>query len=367
MFLKNCWYVAAWDHELADGRLFARTVLEEAVLLYKSESGKVVALRDRCCHRGVPLHLGRREGDCVRCMYHGLKFDPSGKCIQIPGQDVVPAKLGVKSYPVVEKDHLVWIWMGDPALADPAQIVDFPYLRDPQWKGVPDYMHYQANWLLIVDNLSDFAHLAFVHTRTLGGSEEYAYKTKPVAVERLPRGFRVERWHMDAPPPPFHDKVLPADLKGRNVDRRNIGHMHIPGIFFLESMFSPAGSGSEQGNREGTKEYRNCQFMTPETRRTTHFFWTYLNNWEGEDHGISRSLHGSLIEGFLEDKHLIEAQQVVIDSDPTFELQAIASDAALSHFRATLAKLVAQEEAQRATQQAAVPAPARKPHQIGMT
>lgn len=366
MFLKNCWYVAAWSHELIDGRMLARTLLEEAVLLYKSESGRVVALQDRCCHRGVPLHLGRREGDCVRCMYHGLKFDPSGKCIQIPGQDVIPAKLGVRSYPVVEKDHLVWIWMGDPAEADSGKIIDFPYLRDPQWKGIPDYMHYDANWLLIVDNLSDFAHLAFVHTKTLGGSEEYAYKTRPVAVERLADGFRVERWHMDAAPPPFHRKVLPAAEKDRHVDRRNIGRMHIPGIFFLESMFSPAGSGSEQGNREGSREYRNCQFMTPETRRTTHFFWTYLNNFEGEDANVSRSLHQSLIEGFLEDKHLIEAQQVVIDTDPTFELQAIASDAALSHFRRVFAQRVAEEQAESATQQAAVPGVQRKPHQLGM-
>ena len=82
----------------------------------------------------------------------------------------------MRSYPVVERDHLVWIWMGDPARADPAKIVDFPYLRDPAWRGMPDYMHYDANYLLIVDNLSDFAHLAFVHTKTLGGSEEYAYK-----------------------------------------------------------------------------------------------------------------------------------------------------------------------------------------------
>jgi vanillate O-demethylase monooxygenase subunit len=298
-------------------------------------------------------------------MYHGLKFDPSGKCIQIPGQEVIPPKLGVKSYPVVEKDHLVWIWMGDPAKADPDQIIDFPYLRDPKWKGIPDYMHYDANWLLIVDNLSDFAHLAFVHTKTLGGSEEYAYKTRPVAIERLPRGFRVERWHMDAAPPPFHDKVLPADEKGRHVDRRNIGHMHIPGIFFLESMFSPAGSGSEQGKREGTKEYRNCQFMTPETRRTTHFFWTYLNNWEGEDANVSRSLHQSLIEGFLEDKHLIEAQQKVIDADATFELQAVVADAALSHFRRTFFALVAKEQAEQGDAPAPI-AVARKPHKIGM-
>ena len=99
-------------------------------------------------------------------------------------------------------------------------------------------------------------------------------------------------------------------------------------------MFSPAGSGSELGNRDGSREYRNCQFMTPETRRTTHFFWTYLNNYEGSDANISRSLHQSLIEGFLEDKHLIEAQQQQIDADPTFELQAVAADAALSHFSA---------------------------------
>jgi vanillate O-demethylase monooxygenase subunit len=129
------------------------------------------------------------------------------------------------------------------------------------------------------------------------------------------------------------------------VDRRNIGHMHIPGIFFLESMFSPAGSGSEKGNRAGSREYRNCQFMTPETRRSTHFFWTYLNNYEGEDHNISRSLHQSLIEGFMEDKHLIEAQQREIDADPEFQMVAVVADAALAHFRRTFDKLVAEESA----------------------
>src|SRR6185369_11577822 len=152
-----------------------------------------------------------------------------------------------------------------------------------------------------------------------------------------------------------------------HVDRRNIGNMHIPGIFFLESMFSPAGSGSENGNREGTREYRNCQFMTPETRRTTHFFWTYLNNYEGDDHNISRSLHQSLIDGFMEDKHLIEAQQKMIDLDPHFKLQAIASDAALSHFRMVFSKLEAAERAEEATAQAAAPREDVRPHQVGFT
>ena len=132
MFLKNCWYVAAWDHEL-DGKLLARTILEQPVLLYRGESGAAVALDNRCCHRGALLSNGRREGDCVRCMYHGLKFDPTGKCMQIPGQDNMPAKLGVRSYPVVERDHLVWIWMGDPAKADP---VDDPRLPVPARSAV---------------------------------------------------------------------------------------------------------------------------------------------------------------------------------------------------------------------------------------
>ena len=187
MFLMNSWYVAAWDHELIDGKLLARTILDKPVLLYKGESGRVVALDNRCCHRGAKLSNGRMEGDDVRCMYHGLKFDPSGKCIQIPGQDNIPPKLGVRSYPVVERQHLIWIWMGEAAKADPSKILDFTYLRDPAWRGKPDYMHYDANYLLIVDNLSDFAHLAFVHTKTLGGSEEYAFKSKPTAIERLRR------------------------------------------------------------------------------------------------------------------------------------------------------------------------------------
>ena len=279
IFLRNCWYVAAWNHELIDGRKLARTILERPVVIYRGASGRVVALDDRCCHRAAPLSMGRIEGDDIRCMYHGMKFEPGGKCIQIPGQDMIPPKLGVRSYPVVERYNLIWIWMGDIEKADPNLIVDYPPLADPKWRGLPGYMHYKANWLLIVDNLSDFAHLAFVHTHTLGGSEEYAYKTKPVAIEKLDDGFRVERWHMSADPPPYHCKVIAN--KTDKIDRRNIGRMIVPGIFLLDTMFAPAGQGAEKGVQvPGTRQYRNAQFMTPETRSTTHFFWNYLHDFD---------------------------------------------------------------------------------------
>lgn len=339
-FLMNCWYVAAWDHELIDGKLLSRTILEQPVVIYKGDSGKAVALENRCCHRGARLSNGRLEGDCLRCMYHGLKFDPSGRCIQIPGQDNIPRNLGVRSYPIMERNHLIWIWMGNPVKADFDTIPDIPYLDDPAWRGLPDYLHYDADYRLIVDNLSDFAHLAFVHTHTLGGSEEYAFKTKPVSVERLELGFRVERWHMGAKPPPFHRKATRSDAP---VDRRNIGLMHVPGIFFLETLFSPAGSSAENGNLKGAKQYRNCQFLTPETRRSTHFFWNYLHDYDLHDPTIALSLHDSMVEGFMEDKFIIEGQQEVLDADPGFKMKGIISDAPLAHFRRTLEKLIDAE------------------------
>ena len=115
MFLMNCWYVAALDHELIDSRLLSRTLLGERVLLYRGESGKVFALNDRCPHRGALLSQGRLEGEAVRCMYHGIKYDGTGKCVQIPGQDMIPPKLRVPTYPVIERSHFIWIWMGEPA------------------------------------------------------------------------------------------------------------------------------------------------------------------------------------------------------------------------------------------------------------
>ncbi len=342
IFLMNCWYVAAWDHELIDGVKLARTILEKPVVIFRGESGRYIALEDRCCHRGAPLSMGRIEGDCIRCMYHGMKYDENGICVEIPGQDRIPKTMKVRRYPVEERNHLVWIWMGDPALADPDLIVDYEPLGDPAWRGLPAYLHYDANWLLIVDNLSDFAHLAFVHTNTLGGSEEYAYETKAIEIDRLDNGFRVERWHMDSDAPPYLKRVIRD--KDAKLDRRNIATMLVPGIFLMETMFSPAGSNDH--SLEGTRQFRNCQYMTPETRRTTHFFWNYLHNTDIDDPNIAISLRDSLFEGFYEDKAIIEAQQVLLENNPDFRMRSLESDLALSHFRQVLKKKITEESLQ---------------------
>jgi vanillate O-demethylase monooxygenase subunit len=104
MFLCNCWYVAGWSHDIVAGSLVSRRILGEPIVLYRKADGSVAALEDRCCHRLAPLSRGRIEGDDLRCMYHGLKFAPSGKCVEVPGQDLIPSTAVVGSYPVIEED-----------------------------------------------------------------------------------------------------------------------------------------------------------------------------------------------------------------------------------------------------------------------
>lgn len=141
-FIHQSWYVAAWDHEVTSDGLLARKLLGQPIVLYRDEAGQVVALEDRCCHRAAPLSAGRKEGDCVRCLYHGMKFNSQGICVEIPGQHQIPGKARVRTYPIVERDRFVWIWMGDPAQANPADILDFYWHTSPAWRMKPGYIHY---------------------------------------------------------------------------------------------------------------------------------------------------------------------------------------------------------------------------------
>jgi len=336
-FVENMWYAAAWEYEVAEAdNKLARTICETPLVFYKGGTDNYVALDDRCCHRAAPLSIGRVEGNCIRCMYHGMLYDEQGQVVEIPGQDHIPKSLKVRSYPVVAKGGMIWIWMGDKELANEDDIYDFPPLSDKEnWKGFDKeaYLHYDANWLLIVDNLADFSHVAFVHTNTLGGSEAYAYSTLAENIEKHDDGFSMERWHRDSNAPPFHAKVIPAAEQNDKLDRANIISMRLPGVFLMKTLFAPAGWNEDTDSRENVREYRNCQFMTPETRNTTHFFWNYMHNKDMDNPDVSESLKESLLEGFMEDKVFIEDQQKLLERSPDFVPRAIAADEAFVHFR----------------------------------
>jgi vanillate O-demethylase monooxygenase subunit len=339
-FLKNTWYVAAWSHEVAADGMLARTITRVPLLLWRDGSGRVVALEDRCCHRAAPLSKGRREGDNVRCMYHGLLFDPSGKCIEIPSQDFIPPAAKVRAYPVVERSKWIWIWMGDADRADPALIPDTHVLDDAGWRGKPGYMHYDANYLLITDNLLDFSHLSYVHETTLGGKSSYA-AIRP-KVTRGERGVRVERWLLDEAPAPFlgNLKTWPG-----NVDRWNIYDVVLPGVLLMDSGSAPAGTGAPEGNRVDAAEFFGCQAVTPETERTTHYFFQQSHSFALDDPSVTESLTRSVLAGFDEDRDIILAQQRILDLAPDAPMLAMRMDTALASFRALIDKAIAAEQA----------------------
>lgn len=339
MFIKNTWYVAAWSHEIEGSDILARTIISQPVMLYRKEDGEIVALQDRCCHRGAPLSLGRREGDCVRCMYHGLKFDSQGACIEAPAQERIPPQAKVKSFPVVERHRWIWIWMGDPALADPSTIPDTHWLDDPDWRGLPGYIHYHVNYLLIADNLLDFSHLPYVHPTTLGGGEDYA-KVQP-KVERVKDGVLITRWTINTEPPPFAKAV--QDWSG-NVDRWNIYEFTIPAILRMDSGMAPTGSGAQEGVRIGAIEFRGCQALTPETENSTHYFFSHPHNFALDQAEITRSIHQAVVDAFDEDRDIITAQQQNLVLDPSFKMMAFGIDGALSQFRWAVTQRLEQEQ-----------------------
>jgi vanillate O-demethylase monooxygenase subunit len=114
MFVRNAWYIAAWANEVA-GQPLARRICNDPIVLFRDKSGHVAALDDRCCHRAAPLHRGTVVERGIQCGYHGLVIDGSGRCVAVPGQALVPDSARVRAYPTVEKDAMVWVWMGEPA------------------------------------------------------------------------------------------------------------------------------------------------------------------------------------------------------------------------------------------------------------
>src|SRR5262245_19658570 len=146
MFLRNYWYVAAFDHEVGRNPV-GYILLNEPVVLFRKRDGTPVALEDRCAHRRMPLSKGQVLGDRLVCGYHGLVYDGEGTCVHVPGQRQVPP-FKLKTYPVVERHKCIWIWMGDRTLADESLIPDFSWSVDPGW-GDRERLRVQCHYQLI--------------------------------------------------------------------------------------------------------------------------------------------------------------------------------------------------------------------------
>jgi phenylpropionate dioxygenase-like ring-hydroxylating dioxygenase large terminal subunit len=340
-YVRNAWYVAAWDHELSRSML-RRIVLEEPVVLFRTTDGKPVALEDRCCHRQAPLSMGKLAGNVVTCPYHGLQFDTTGRCIKVPSQEKIPQNARVKSYPVVEKNHWIWIWTGDPAKADPALIEDFHWMDDPAWRFGGSYLHVDGNYLLVVENLLDTTHLPFLHPNTLGTD---SFARSEFEVKREGDRITVARYVMDDLPAPFH-KQMGGFPDGMKVDRWQVTHYGPPSFVKLDVGSAPVGTAVRQGERGKGVNMWNLNAITPETQKTAHYFFAQAYNFKLDERWVSDMLRTQVHNIFLEDMAIIRAQQRNMDLGPS-PVQNLAQDKAWVAMRQIVQRLI-QEEQQHA-------------------
>ena len=339
MFLRNYWYVAATDAEIGRKPL-GRMILGQPIVLFRTEDGTPVAFEDRCAHRHLPLSMGKLIGDVLQCHYHGLRFGVDGRCVRIPGQDRIPAAAKVKTYPVVERYHWVWIWMGDPALADPAKITDFHWFDDPNWGAKSSYLHVKANWQLVVDNLLDLTHLAFVHETTIGNSALAEHAV--VKVTRAPNNVVVTRWIIDQEPPPTFKKV--GGFTG-NVDRWQIIDFVPPAFLRLDVGATPTGTGAPEGTRVGGINMRNLNAITPETETTSHYFWGQAHDFDVNNPETTNKIFEQIRTAFLEDVEVFSAQQRNLDLMPNPPQVDINADTGVIQARRILSRLYDEEQA----------------------
>jgi vanillate O-demethylase monooxygenase subunit len=335
--LRNQWYCAALSAEITQAPM-ARIFLNEPVVMYRTTDGRAIALEDRCCHRRAPLSRGQVEGDNLRCGYHGLLYEPSGRVIWAPGQDKLPAGAQVRSYPFVEKHGWAWIWMGDPALADPKNAPAFHWYDAPGWAGCGACLDVRANYMLLVDNLLDLSHLAFLHIKTIGAADD----TNPnLTWERAPNLLRGVRIARDLSP--SQRQIAQGDTL--RTDSTKIMTFTPPGNVVIEISAVEAGKTESDPTNRVNRKLVVLDSMTPETDTSCHYFWGNCRNYAIDDKAVTEMVLKSTGVAFDEDKFMLEAEQRIIDLNPAAPQIDLVGDAGGLQARRMVERLLAEENA----------------------
>ena len=344
MYVKNCWYVAAWPSEVKEAP-FARTICGVPVVFYRTGTGSVAALEDRCCHRNLPLSMGTIEGDGLRCGYHGLKYDATGACIEIPGQKQIPPGAHVASYPVVERWGMLWIWMGARARVDEGLLPHWDGLVDPRLvrsngndeKPLP----MRCNWQLNNDNLLDLSHVFHVHKSTLGAP---GMELLPIRTARSQGGVRMSRWIPNTLPVPIFAQYLGLK-EGALVDRWQGTDAELPTHCLIHAGFAPTGALEPEDEAGRDKYIRFHAFITatPETELSSFMFYVQARNFARDNRELTRRVVEDFRRVFHEDIAVMEGQQRVNEQYPDAPTIDVTVDAPPLAMRRLLAERMAAE------------------------
>lgn len=164
--LVNDWHPVMLSEDLKDGVVKSRRLLGEDLALWRHHNQVIVCL-DLCPHRGARLSLGRVEDDCLVCPYHGLEFNPQGKCIKIPAHPnlALSTRTNLRTYIAEERYGLVWVSLGNPVQSIPVFLEWDKPSYHPVFCGPYPF---KSSAFRVVENFLDVAHFPFVHPELLG-------------------------------------------------------------------------------------------------------------------------------------------------------------------------------------------------------
>ena len=338
-YLKNAWYVAAWSNELVAGAALARRLLDEPVVLFRRADGSPAALHDRCSHRFAPLSAGTLADGQITCRYHGLRFDGAGRCTHNPHGSAA-SSLAVQSWPMHEAHRAIWIWMGDPARADAAEIPPLGYLAEAPESAFScgQLLSGQGHYELFVDNILDLSHTDYLHPDTLGGGATTLAKQQVVETGDY---LEVTWTSANTPASPLVRSLignLPA-----HTDIFQKVRWYAPSILRLTSAVVRAG-----GPHDEAAANVNAHIFTPETATTTHYFFAATRNYRTADAQLNEQLAATRARIFAtEDKPMIGLVQERMGSTDFFDLKPrlLSIDEASVCARRRLARRIAAEHA----------------------
>lgn len=168
------WYWAYHSKKLKPGKATRLRFLDQELVVFRTESGKVKALDAHCPHMGAHLACGKVEGEGIRCPFHAWKFEGNGDCVDIPTEKVVPKVASQRAWPVEEKYGLIWIWNGPEARTTVPEVPTLAGQEVEVRLGTPFLKNCHPNIVMI--NAIDNAHFNSVHplVRSLTGPTEFA-------------------------------------------------------------------------------------------------------------------------------------------------------------------------------------------------
>jgi len=335
-YLRNIWYMAAWADEVGDTML-RRRLLGQPVLLFRKEDGAIAALTDRCPHRFARLSDGTREGDVVHCPYHGLAFDADGHCVHNPFSDTLPKGAAVRPWAAQERDGIVWLWAGDPALADPALLPDFAAINRAGLAPLKGMTPMQAPYEFATDNLMDLSHIEFVHKGSFAGNGViFAGRHE---LKQDGDTLHSNWWMPDVPAPPHSmGQYEPGTPTDHWLDMR----WDAPAAMLLE--VGATLTGKPRG--EGVIVHQ-AHIITPESDETSHYFWATTRSQDHAHEEADAMVRSLMEQAFnVEDKPIIEASYANLDGMDFWEARPtfLGIDAGGTRARRLMQQRIASEE-----------------------